>query len=167
MSEFIILWESGGGASTEITPTIGEVGAILRARTRNDAGAELGTFDTSTRPTADQVESYIAQAAVEVALNLPENVPEALTGYVRRLAALRAAMFVELSYFPEQLDNDRSAYDRLKEQFDAGMTALQDRLLDSGDATTRRVSSIDVVSSVLAPYPAEIRELLAPPWPVP
>jgi len=37
---------------------------------------------------------------------------------------VRAAMWVELSYFPEQVRSDRSVYQELAEQFQRGMPAL-------------------------------------------
>lgn len=150
-----------------LRPEISEVASILRARTRSDeAGGEIGTFNNSTRPTATEVEDYITGGMYEVALRLPDEIPESALAFARRLISTRAAMSVELSYDPDRT-GDGSAYDRLREQYEAGMVALQDALADAGAATTLRIASIDVVSPTLAPFPAEIRELIAPAWPVP
>lgn len=164
-AEFITIWDTGPAAT--ITPSLDDVAAILRARTRSDStGGELGTFDATTRPTAAAVKNYIERAATYVALKLPSTVPATVVGFVREIVAIRAAMRVELSYDPDRT-GDGTAYDRLKEEFDDGLAALLDALDDTGEGVTQRISSIDVTSPTLAPYPAEIRELLAPPWPVP
>lgn len=153
--------------STTLRPTLLEVGAILRARTRSDdTGQEIGTFDTTTRPTGDEVTTYITEAHDEVTLRLPDDLPARYIPFARRLIAMRAAMFIEVSFDPDRTGPD-SAYGRLKEQFDAGMAALMDAVADRGDAVTSRIASPDIISPTLAPYPQELRELIAPPWPYP
>lgn len=133
----------------ELRPTVDEVAAILRARTRSDtAGTEIGTFDSTTRPTGVQVEEFIDSALDEVVLRLPETMSARYVSFVRRLTALRAAMYIETSYDPDR--GEDSAYTRLKEQFDAGMPALLAALDDAGEdaSTTGRL----VVATVASPY---------------
>src|SRR4051795_8358217 len=44
-------------------PTVEEVAGLLHARTTQRGGSEVGTFTATSRPTADQVEGMIRQAA--------------------------------------------------------------------------------------------------------
>lgn len=151
----------------ELHPDVSEVGAILRARTRSDAtGNEIGSFNDTTRPTAAEVESFIDLAQNKVLLRLPDTLPLRLVGVVRELIAIRAAMRVELSYDPDRT-GDGTAYARLKDEYDDGLAAVQDAAADEDIGTIRRISSLDAVSPTLEPYPDDLRELVAPPWPYP
>lgn len=102
------------------TPTVDQVGALLRARTKDDAGNELGTFTEDTRPTAVQVEELIRQAIDTIANKVGNKVPDQLIPETQRLVALRAAMLVEASYFPEQVATGRSIYPIYEKQWEAG-----------------------------------------------
>lgn len=141
----------------DITPALTDVGAILRARTRNDEGVELGTFTADTRPTGTEVDAFIAQATAEVRLRLPADIPADLEPFVKRLIAIRSAMFAELSFDPDRTD-ETSAYDRLGEMFESGMQALLGSLDDRGedvDAGGRMVSA-----TVVSPYSGPADSLL-------
>lgn len=122
---------------SSITPALTDVGAILRARTRSDStGAELGTFNTTTRPTGSEVTDFIAHAEAEVSLRLPtdlEDLADRQAGMAKRVVALRAAMLVELSYDPDRTDGQDSAYQRLSDLFDAGMSALEQALVEPAE----------------------------------
>lgn len=131
-------------------PTVGDVGAKLRARTReNGSGAEAGTFTTKTRPTADEVESFIEGAVLDVQMEAgAETFDTPLAEYVRRIATTRAAMDVELSYHPDAADESGSAYDSLSDQFDKGIQALVRRIAqsDGGPSRGARIRSIALVA---------------------
>lgn len=130
--------------------TLAQVGAVLRARTRSDeTGGEIGTFDTTTRPTADQVNGYIADAVVDVGIAFPQEIPIELAAGIDRLTAIRAAMFVELSYDPDRT-GDGTAYDRLNNLFTAGSAAMTQALEFNG---TNVVGQKRLVSAMLvSPY---------------
>lgn len=108
-------------------PDIAAVGALIRARTRDENGTELGTFTDQTRPTEAEVSVFIDQAMAEVFLRIPlDNVAdlgERLLDYALYVVAIRAAMAVELSYHPDRTE-EGSAYGRLRELFEQAMTAL-------------------------------------------
>lgn len=91
-------------------PETAEVAALLRARTVDEFGNELGIFDTRTRPTGDEVAELIRLSVGNLAARVGGEVPEDFWLDARRVAALQAASLVEASYFPNQLDSDRSAY---------------------------------------------------------
>ena len=99
-------------------PLVDDVGELLRARTKDDQGNELGTFTDSTRPTKTEVEGYILKAAADLTSCAGDWLPETLYQTSRRVIATRAAMLVEISYWPEQINEDQSAYNQLKALFD-------------------------------------------------
>lgn len=109
-----------------LRPTIGEVAALERARTYV-SGVEVGTFNTSTRPTEDEVSELIDMAVADVEARVG-TIPDGLAEEGRRLAALQAATLIEASYFPEQLDTDRSAYRQYQAMYLSGIDALKARV---------------------------------------
>jgi len=117
----------------DFKPTAAEVGALLRARTKDVNGNEAGTFNNDTRPTGAQVDSLAADAAGEVASVMgtedpcPDMEPESqATVYAKARSAARVytAMLVELSYFPEQVETGRSPYDRLEKLWTSRSSSL-------------------------------------------
>lgn len=89
-------------ATLAYTPTVKDVARHLRARTRAPSGVEVGTFDSTTTPTEEQVEGMIdlARPFITGALG---TVPAGCFDGARSLWALKAAELVEISYYPEQL----------------------------------------------------------------
>lgn len=98
-------------------PTVEAVGAQLRARTLDGNGNELGTFTDQTRPTESQAQELIDKAAKEVASKIGTDPGEAYWDGASGVAALRAAMKIELSYFPEQINTGRSPYNQLRDEY--------------------------------------------------
>jgi hypothetical protein len=82
------------------------------------AGNALGTFTADTSPTALQTDALARQAANKLSTLVGDEIPEALFEEASELAAIRAAMMIELSYFPEQVVAGRSPYDRYKALWD-------------------------------------------------
>lgn len=126
------------------TPGVDDVGSILRARTKDTSGNELGTFTPETRPTADQVTSLIAQAAGDVTGAIskdPADMPTKAHGPFKSVATVGAAMLVELSYFPEQVATGRSPYDQLAELYATRLGRLRGLLGLDGDGTTGPTSA--------------------------
>ena len=119
-------------ALEDFTPTASDVGALLRARTKDTNGNEVGTFNDDTRPTGDQVSSLAADAAARVASAMgtdapcPDNADKvaAVNAKAKAAARIYAAMLVELSYFPEQVESGRSPYDRLEKLWSKEVAAL-------------------------------------------
>jgi hypothetical protein len=108
---------------SEITPTLEDVGSILRARTRSDeSGIESGTFSEGTRPTAEQVYELMEQAETEVIVRCPSDLTtlnERLTAFAKRMVALRTAMLIELALFPDQTVDSDSVYEKLREDYES------------------------------------------------
>jgi hypothetical protein len=114
-------------ATSDWAPLVADVGAILRARTKDSNGNELGSFTANTRPTGDQVDELIETAITDIESEVG-SVPDVLQDAARRVAAIGTALLVELSFFPEQITNGRSPYDRLKDLYDARFTRLKTQI---------------------------------------
>lgn len=99
------------------TPSPSDVGAVLRARTKDKLGNELGTFTDDTRPTDEQVVEIIETSVADIEGQV-HTVPEDLQPLARRVAALGAACDVELTHFQEQINTNRSPYEQLKKRYD-------------------------------------------------
>lgn len=120
-------------------PPVKMVANYVRARTKADAG-EMGTFTLSTvplnqqtRPSAEQVEELIQQAGDDVLTEVGGTVPVAVQGAAQSLVALGAALLVELTYFPEQVNSGRSAYSQLKDLYDSRLIRLVTAVQESED----------------------------------
>jgi hypothetical protein len=111
-----------------VRPSVGDVGALLTARTVDAGGSELGTFTGQTRPLANQVDALIDLAVADVLSRVARAIPEEYWAEARRLAALQAASLVEASYFPNELDTDHSAYRQYSAMFLAGVETLRANL---------------------------------------
>jgi hypothetical protein len=133
-------------AEEEITPpSVDEVGHYLRARTTDRDGNEIGTFDATTRPTEEQVETYIHDAIAEITTRVGGTFfREEYAHTASNLAAIRAAMSVELSFYPEQISEGQSSYNSLAELYDKGVVALA-RAIRDGSPERKGFFSIPIV----------------------
>jgi hypothetical protein len=107
-------------------PSPQQVADMLRARTKDDQGEEIGAWTANTRPTEHEVKGLIDTAAGDL-LAAVDTLPEDWEdphGSAAALCARRAAMFIELSYWPEQAAQPGSVYVELRDQWDAGVRAL-------------------------------------------
>jgi hypothetical protein len=139
----------------------GDVARLLRARTKariatgplGNTGNELGEFTGDTRPTGDQVDALIMDAASSVAARVGLAIPTEHEWIARRVVAIRTAMLIELSYFPEQTDGDNTIYQRLSDLYDETLSSLEGVLTDN-EAGQSRIVSIPITSPTLAAYNA-------------
>jgi hypothetical protein len=115
-------------------PTVDDVALLLRARTKDSNGNEVGTFDDDTRPTGDQVDSHIdvAMALVGIRFGPVEDMPAEAQAAFAGLVAYRAALRVEKSYFPDQVLTGRSAYAELREEYLDDLTAFTEAMAGGG-----------------------------------
>lgn len=107
-----------------------DVAALLRARTQDTTGQEVGAWTTDTRPDLNGVTQTLAMCT-SVVLGQTGDVTDLVcpsADDVRAQAAtavaLLAAMLIELSYFPEQVASNRSAYDQYAALWNATMPQL-------------------------------------------
>lgn len=118
------VFDDAEDTATPWAPTVEEVAALIRARTKVAGGVELGTFRdpqadprvAGTRPTASEVRHLISQAVRRVQSELGGADPcsRELREDARGLAAIRAAMMVEQSYYPEQTTAAGSSFQSLR-----------------------------------------------------
>jgi hypothetical protein len=110
----------------DITPSVADVAALLRARTKDVNGEEIGTINDDTRPTSAQVITLIDEAVGDIEARMGPTPPEELAGAGKSAAAMMTACLVQLSYFPEQVQSNRSAYQEYWELLQSKITALQE-----------------------------------------
>ncbi len=84
-----------------VTVDVDSIGALLRSRTVDIYGNELGTFNADTRPTHDEVVS-IGTGIMNEVVGTFSNCPNAPEADVQRIVNLRIAAQIELTYYPEQ-----------------------------------------------------------------
>lgn len=105
-------------------PTSDDVATLLRARTKDLDGAELGHFTANTRPTDTEVAAIIDMAYAEVTGRVGVYVGDRCADAAKQLVVIRAAAWVELSYWPEQIRSDRSVYAELVDQWTTGIIGV-------------------------------------------
>lgn len=142
-----------GTPSTEYPwlPTVGEVALHVRARTRTRGGAQVGTFTAETAITSTEVQNLIVQAAERMGGKLG-TVPENLYDAASSTAAIMAAMFLELSYFPEQINSDRSSYRELKKLLDEDLTSLIEAMGSGGSTAIDDQEAAAAAANGQSPY---------------
>jgi hypothetical protein len=125
-----------GGGPEPWLPSVEDVAMWVRARTKTDTGTEAGTFTPDTRPTNLDVERLILLMAASLPSCVGPWLPESLYNKSRFVLALKTAMAVEITFFPEQLDPKQSAYEYLSLWLDreqAGLCTLaEDYIPDDG-----------------------------------
>jgi hypothetical protein len=163
--------------STPVTPpeigcTIDDVAALIRARTKDSNGNEVGTFTVLTRPTDAQAQEAIDHQVVMVHTKVGY-VGDGCAELARGVVAIGAAAEIELSYFPEQARTDRSPYTYLIQRYSEALQGLFDcvagNLPDSGDTpadqpVNYRFGTVDSISGVVH---AHYTGRAWPPLPVP
>jgi hypothetical protein len=115
------------GASVNWRPTVAEVAALIRARTIDNNGNEVGTFTNDTTPTATQADELIDKAVEDLypvfkstvpdAPVPPNASPEAYREAVSALAAARAALLVELTHFGKEVAQGNSPYKQMWDDY--------------------------------------------------
>jgi hypothetical protein len=133
-------------------PTVADVALLVLARTVDDSGKRRGTFTPETTPTAAEVQHFIvkAVATISAVATLTADSEPQLILQARNLAAVYAAMLVELSYEP---GNEDSAYDRLLGLYEKGLGELLEALPDT-NATQKGIYSLRLTSDVASLLPA-------------
>jgi len=149
-------------------PSVQDVAALLRARTKDSTGVEVGTFNDDTRPTSAQAATMIDTAVNEVLVAVGPGPPDWLGMGIKSAATIKAAMLIELSYFPEQVQSSRSAYPEYAQLYQFEIQALQDaaRGVGPGGMTTFSIA-IPVFGETPAIVPFDQGGPLPQPQPIP
>jgi hypothetical protein len=131
-------------------PTVDDVARVLRARTKDQFGNEVGTFDDDTRPRGAQVDEQIDASFAAVRIRLPTVIADELLPAVAGCVALHAACAVEKAYRPEEVVSGRSPYEQLLAEFVVEMQALIEATeAGVGGPTAKGITSIAVGSWTL------------------
>ena len=103
-----------------------QVADLLRARTKDNEGRELGAWTADTRPTEYEVYGLIETAASDLLAAVDMLRRDSLDEdrMANGLCAKRTAMLIELSYFPEQAAAAGSVYAEYRDQWNDGVKAL-------------------------------------------
>lgn len=123
-----IRWRDAGGnvsdtnpivdlADISWRPSLSDVGKIDMARTRNGVGVNIGTFNIDTQPTADQVNDLIDKAVNDLRPFFGTDIPADLVQSAQDVAAIRTAMYIELSFFGTEIAQNRSPFPEYKALF--------------------------------------------------
>jgi hypothetical protein len=137
---------------------VSDVANLIPARTYVDddgdgRGKELGEFSDATHPTAAQVKGKIKDAAIRVQGQVKQDIEDDdLLAWTKAVVARLAAMGVELGYFPEQANQEDSAYKELKELYDSELADLLTALPDSS-STRKGFYSLRTRSDVAGVFP--------------
>jgi hypothetical protein len=131
---------------TDYTPTAAQVAANVMSRTRDSFGNLAGTFNANTTPTDTQVDAVVGAVINEVADEIGDDIPQPLFDDAASVVAKRAAMQVELDFFPEQVNTGRSIYPQLNDQYKTALASLKKQVvqIESGDTAT--VDAADVAT---------------------
>ena len=88
------------------------VADLLRARTKDDDGREVGVWTEGTRPMLEEVERLIGTAAGDLltAVDTLDVEWEDPDGAASSLCAKRTCMLIELSYHPDDASQPGSVY---------------------------------------------------------
>jgi hypothetical protein len=143
-----------------IAPTVDDVAALIRARTKDANGNEVGTFTDATRPTDAQAQQAIDHQVALLHTRVGTIGPDC-SGIAQMTVAYGAAAEIELSYFPEQQRTDLSPYTYLIarwEEYAAGVVECVMGNLpdtpdpDDPDAQAVRFGTIDCISGTVSAY---------------
>ena len=123
-------------------PSVQDVAALLRARTKDDSGREAGDFTDTTRPTGDEVSRLIVMGCADLIANLGTDVPDSLQPEARALAALKTALYIEQSYWPEQVASDRSSWNEMWQMYQYELQNLKEAAASGGGGSTIGAGSL-------------------------
>lgn len=141
--------------TSDYRPTLEQVGSLIRERTVNGYGVEVGAFSdvvgsderTKTKPTATQAGTLLDKAVREVRVAVGPELPGEPDGWqaddpsavewsIRDSAAevvsLYAAMLVELNYYGKQINTGGSTYPQLEKLYNTQRKALIEMVAEAG-----------------------------------
>jgi hypothetical protein len=119
--------------------SVTDVAELILIRTRDNNGNLLGTFTNVTQPTDEQTRSLIYNKAIPDVLPLiGSDIPDLLIPEAQNVVAIRTAMYVELTYFGNEVAQNRSVYPELKTLFDEKVATLNNAVaaIESGGDIT-------------------------------
>jgi hypothetical protein len=137
------------GEPIEWIPTLPDVAGVILIRTRDENGTFARTFNDNTIPTDEDVRRLIEDAVNDIRPMIGSDIPEDLIQEAQHVTAIRTAMYIELTYFGNEVAQNRSVYPQLKVLFDEKIKNLQAAII----AEESGASSLDEVTGA-GGYPA-------------
>ena len=110
----------------KVTPTTAEVAQILRTRTVEAGGNDVGEFTDTTRPSVDEVEDVVDQAVDNVLAQLRPWCDIRHYSQIKRAVGLHAAVMIETSYYRETAGD--AAVNQLRTQERSVISGIQQRM---------------------------------------
>jgi len=143
-SNVIEMTPTYNGEPIEWTPTISDVAAINLIRTRDANGVFQNTFNNSTVPSDEQARMCIHAAIQNVRPMIGTDIPEDLIQEAQVVVAIRAMMYIELSFFGNEVAQRRSIYPELKTLFDEKLASLQSAIMaeEAGESPLDQLSGV-------------------------
>lgn len=132
-------------------PNIRQVALHIRSRTITRNTNEFrGTFTHETRPTADEAAEAVEIARDDVLTDvgkLPDGLQAEAYAAVRSLIALRAAMIIERSYYPEQVGTDKSPYPALRDDYNDRLPRVIEAVAEAETTPPGEIKPGDVLQT--------------------
>lgn len=127
-------------------PSLETVASLVRARVKTRMGGELPVWTSDTRPTDLQVYELMKFAGMDMlpCVGDPETLPAKYHEAVSLCVALKTAALIELSYFPEQVEQDRSAYSEYIVLYDLSKNNICQVIADDPEVTTATMYDVPV-----------------------
>lgn len=137
------------GEAIEWVPTLTDVAAVNLIRTRDTNGVLQNTFNDHTVPTDDQARMCINKAVNNVRPMIGTDVPEDLIQEAQDVTSLRAMMYIELSFYGNEVAQQRSIYAQLKVLFDEKIKTLAQAIAaeESGQSPTDALAGAGTMPS--------------------
>lgn len=110
-------------------PTVADLSALMRARTQGELSYQ-GVFNSDTLPTDVQAQAMIDLALTLVVAKIGSDVSDSLASAATSAVRFKAAALVEVTYYPEQANDDNSAYALYQAQYEELRDALVSALND-------------------------------------
>jgi hypothetical protein len=104
---------------------VASVGSLLRARTRDTEGNEVGTFNDDTRPDEEQVLELITSSLSSLASAIGSDILSSFWVQAGTVASYKVAMLIELSFFPEMVSQGSSPYDQIRGLYSEALADLK------------------------------------------
>jgi hypothetical protein len=126
------------GEPIEYTPSLQDVGHVVLSRTRDSNGNVLGTFTDDTQPTDDEVRILIQKALDDSIPLIGTDIPDELIQEAQNIVSIRTAMYIELTFYANEVAMNRSVYPELKVLFDEKTKTLASAIIavESGESMT-------------------------------
>lgn len=129
--------------ATLTAPTVADLSALMRARTQGTL-AYQGVFNSDTLPTDVQAQAMLDTATTIVLAASGcsvDDFPDSFVGVAEQAIKFKAAALIEVTYYPEQANDDNSAYELYQAQY-MELVAVLGKALDDDQPNHVKFGSI-------------------------